>query len=77
MTVLDALLRNNRDWAERVSREDPGFFERLSQQQAPKYLWIGCSIRGCRPIRSWTRPGRVFVTQHRQCRGHTDLNACR
>ena len=35
MPTLDALLRNNREWAERVSREDPGFFERLSKQQAP------------------------------------------
>jgi carbonic anhydrase len=43
MPTLDALLQNNRDWAERISREDPGFFERLSKQQAPKFLWIGCS----------------------------------
>ncbi|MEO6154178.1 MAG: carbonic anhydrase, partial [Thermomonas sp.] len=34
MTALEQLLRNNREWAERVSREDPGFFERLSTQQA-------------------------------------------
>jgi len=76
MTDLDELLRNNRDWAERVRQEDPQFFERLSQQQAPKYLWIGCSdsrvpanqIMGL-------APGEVFV--HRNIANvmvHTDLN---
>jgi len=76
MTDLDELLRNNREWAERVRHEDPQFFERLSQQQAPKYLWIGCSdsrvpanqIMGL-------APGEVFV--HRNIANvmvHTDLN---
>ncbi len=76
MTDLRELLRNNRDWAERVTREDPQFFQRLSQQQAPKYLWIGCSdsrvpanqIMGL-------APGEVFV--HRNIANvmvHTDLN---
>ena len=76
MTDLDELLRNNRDWAEHVRHEDPQFFQRLSQQQAPKYLWIGCSdsrvpanqIMGL-------APGEVFV--HRNIANvmvHTDLN---
>jgi hypothetical protein len=26
-----------------VIRDDPDFFRRLAAQQAPKYLWIGCS----------------------------------
>lgn len=76
MTELSELLRNNQAWAEQVSREDPGFFARLSQQQAPKYLWIGCSdsrvpanqIMGL-------APGEVFV--HRNIANvmvHTDLN---
>lgn len=76
MTTLDELLRNNRHWADQVRREDPHFFERLSRQQAPKYLWIGCSdsrvpanqIMGL-------SPGEVFV--HRNLANvmvHTDLN---
>ena len=76
MTTLDELLRNNREWAEQVRRDDPGFFKGLSQQQAPKYLWIGCSdsrvpanqIMGL-------APGEVFV--HRNIANvmvHTDLN---
>ena len=76
MTELSELLRTNRDWAEAVHREDPQFFERLSQQQAPKFLWIGCSdsrvpanqIMGL-------APGEVFV--HRNIANvmvHTDLN---
>ena len=76
MTALAALLRNNVDWAERVSREDPGFFERLSQQQAPKYLWIGCSDSRV-PANQVVdlAPGEVFV--HRNIANvvvHTDLN---
>ena len=74
--ALEKLLRNNRAWAEGVSNEDPRFFERLSELQAPKYLWIGCSdsrvpanqIMGL-------APGEVFV--HRNIANvmvHTDLN---
>ena len=73
---LEALLRNNRQWANAIREEDPGFFERLSRQQAPQYLWIGCSdsrvpanqIMGL-------APGEVFV--HRNIANvmvHTDLN---
>jgi carbonic anhydrase len=37
------LKENNRRWAGRMIAEDPDFFRRLARQQAPKYLWIGCS----------------------------------
>ncbi|HMB56708.1 MAG TPA: carbonate dehydratase [Arenimonas sp.] len=76
MSQLRELLDRNKAWAERVRQEDPGFFKRLSTQQAPKYLWIGCSdsrvpanqIMGL-------APGEVFV--HRNIANvvvHTDLN---
>ena len=41
--MLDHLKANNRKWAERKVAEDAGFFRRLEGQQAPDYLWIGCS----------------------------------
>jgi carbonic anhydrase len=41
--MLDDLKANNRAWAARKTAADPGFFKRLEGQQAPKYLWIGCS----------------------------------
>jgi carbonic anhydrase len=41
--VLDDLKANNRAWAEGMIAADPGFFTRLLGQQAPEYLWIGCS----------------------------------
>ena len=41
--MLDHLKAKNRDWAERKVAADPGFFKRLEGQQAPEYLWIGCS----------------------------------
>ncbi len=36
-------MANNRVWAKAVNERSPGFFARLSKQQAPEYLWIGCS----------------------------------
>jgi len=76
MSRLDDLLRNNRAWAARIQAEDPGFFERLSRQQSPKYLWIGCSDSRV-PANQIVdmAPGEVFV--HRNIANvvvHTDLN---
>ncbi|MDP3853393.1 carbonic anhydrase [Phenylobacterium sp.] len=41
--MLEHLKANNRAWAERMLSADAGFFKRLANQQAPEYLWIGCS----------------------------------
>ena len=41
--MLDHLKAKNREWAKRKTSADPGFFKRLEAQQAPEYLWIGCS----------------------------------
>ncbi len=41
--MLEHLKDNNRAWADRKTASDPGFFQRLSIQQAPEYLWIGCA----------------------------------
>jgi carbonic anhydrase len=41
--VIDGLLRRNAQWAATKARIDPEYFRRLSAQQAPEYLWIGCS----------------------------------
>jgi len=41
--MLDHLKANNRAWAERKVAADGDFFKRLERQQAPEYLWIGCS----------------------------------
>ncbi len=41
--MLDELKRRNRDWAASKTLVDPEFFARLVSQQAPDYLWIGCS----------------------------------
>lgn len=43
MKDLEHLFENNERWAEAIKEEDPAFFEKLAQQQAPEYLWIGCS----------------------------------
>ena len=72
----EALLRRNRLWAEEMRRSDPEFFKRLSRQQAPQYLWIGCSDSRV-PANQVTglQPGEVFV--HRNIANvisHGDLN---
>jgi len=41
--MIEDLLRNNLNWAATRTRLDPEYFRRLSEQQAPEYLWIGCS----------------------------------
>ena len=72
----EQLLANNRAWATQVERDDPGFFRRLTTQQRPKYMWIGCSDSRV-PANQITGllPGEVFV--HRNVANvvlHTDLN---
>ena len=61
---------------QRVKQRDPGFFDRLSRQQAPRYLWIGCSDSRV-PANEIVGllPGELFV--HRNVANvvvHTDLN---
>ena len=41
MSVLKHLFENNRAWADLIRSEDPEFFQKLSRQQSPSYLWIG------------------------------------
>src|SRR2546423_5392079 len=43
MGQLTKLFENNRAWAANMTRQDADFFRRLSEQQSPRYLWIGCS----------------------------------
>ncbi|MGO4556392.1 carbonic anhydrase, partial [Stenotrophomonas sp. 2YAF22] len=43
MKDIHKLLQNNREWADRIEKEDPDFFHQLAKQQHPEYLWIGCS----------------------------------
>ena len=75
--LLSSLLENNASWVESVTRSDPNYFSRLADQQAPEYLWIGCSDSRV-PANQITglAPGEVFV--HRNIGNvvvHTDLNA--
>lgn len=76
MPVLTQLLENNRAWAAEMTRQDPDFFVRLSRQQAPGYLWIGCSDSRV-PANQIVGlpPGEMFV--HRNISNvvvHSDLN---
>jgi len=76
MNPLQHLLDNNRAWAAQMNARDPHFFEGLTAQQAPEYLWIGCADSRV-PANQITGlpPGEVFV--HRNIANlviHTDLN---
>jgi carbonic anhydrase len=76
-TSLQDLFSHNRAWAAQMERERPGFFSGLTQQQQPRYMWIGCSDSRV-PANQITglEPGEVFV--HRNVGNvvvHSDLNA--
>ena len=76
MATLSRLLQNNAEWSDRMRDHDPTFFERLRRQQAPAYLWIGCSDSRV-PANEIVGlpPGELFV--HRNVANvvvHTDLN---
>src|SRR6188768_2261776 len=76
MSSLSHLFEKNRAWSERKRRDDPQFFARLTGQQQPRYLWIGCSDSRV-PANQIVglEPGEVFV--HRNVANlvvHSDLN---
>lgn len=76
MSRLQDLLDNNKRWAKRVEAERPGFFTGLLQQQAPRYLWVGCADSRV-PANELVdlAPGELFV--HRNVANvvvHSDLN---
>ena len=59
--ILERMMANNQAWAAQVERDNPGFFSRLSKQQTPRVLWIGCSdsrVPGNESI--GVMPGEVF-----------------
>ena len=74
--ALEHLFANNREWADEMITKDADFFRRLVSQQAPEYLWIGCSDSRV-PANEIVNllPGELFV--HRNVANvvvHTDLN---
>lgn len=76
MQTLSHLFDNNKAWAGRIREQDPEFFLKLSRQQLPAYLWIGCSDSRV-PANEIVGllPGELFV--HRNIANlvvHTDLN---
>ncbi len=76
MKTLKYLFDQNLAWATSIKEKDPHFFTQLSKQQAPEYLWIGCSDSRV-PANQIVNlpPGEVFV--HRNIANvvvHTDLN---
>ena len=76
MGQLEHLFSQNRAWADAIRARDPEFFLKLSRQQSPEYLWIGCSDSRV-PANEIVDllPGELFV--HRNIANvvvHTDLN---
>ncbi|MDQ3042509.1 MAG: carbonate dehydratase [Acidobacteriota bacterium] len=76
MSKLEKLLAANKIWAAKMKETDAQFFERLSDLQTPKFLWIGCSDSRITPDASTELlPGELFV--HRNIANlvvHTDMN---
>lgn len=76
MRLLTHLFKKNKNWADNIKKSDPDFFTKLSKQQSPEYLWIGCSDSRV-PANEIVDmlPGEIFV--HRNIANlviHTDLN---
>lgn len=76
MRKLKHFFDKNRAWAQKINEQDPVFFEALSKQQSPEYLWIGCSDSRV-PANQIVDmlPGEIFV--HRNIANlviHTDMN---
>src|SRR5689334_14987647 len=76
MSELNRLIENNRAWSAGMRSREPDFFAQLSRQQAPQYLWIGCSDSRV-PANQIVglMPGEMFV--HRNVANvviHADLN---
>ncbi|GAB5493148.1 MAG: carbonate dehydratase [Phototrophicaceae bacterium] len=76
MSALKHLFEQNKAWSDKMIKEDPAFFSKLSTQQNPDYLWIGCADSRV-PANEiiGLPPGEVFV--HRNVANvvvHSDLN---
>ncbi len=76
MLPYEKLLLENKVWAKVQLETDPDFFNRLSAQQAPEFLWIGCSDSRVPADKiTGTEPGEIFV--HRNIANmvvNTDIN---
>ena len=76
MKKLEKLIAGNKTWSEALRAKHPEFFEDLSKQQNPEYLWIGCSDSRVPSTQLvGMSPGEMFV--HRNVANvvvHTDLN---
>lgn len=70
------VLRNNKEWAKKMQEEKPDYFSHLANQQAPEYLWIGCSDSRV-PANQilGLAPGEVFVQRNiGNLATHKDMN---
>ena len=76
MHAYEKLLRANKQWADKMVKDDPEYFERLAHLQTPQFLWIGCSDSRVPADKiTGTQPGEIFV--HRNVANlviHTDVN---
>ena len=76
MKPYEVLLNDNKQWAAKKLKEDPGFFDRLLHVQSPEFLWIGCSDSRVPPDQiTQTEPGEIFI--HRNVANlvvNTDVN---
>ncbi len=74
--LYQRLLANNKDWSERMRKEEPELFTELARHQSPFFLWIGCSDSRVPPNQiTGTMPGDMFI--HRNIANlvvHSDMN---
>lgn len=74
--MLENIFENNRQWAKKILKKDPQFFEKLQEQQNPNYFWIGCSDSRVPASEIMNLlPGEVFVQRNVANQVvHSDMN---
>lgn len=77
MRDIQNLLEKNHNWADKQVKISPDFFKKLTSQQNPKFLWIGCSdSRVPANVITDLDPGELFVHRNiANCFNQTDMNA--
>ena len=62
MKKIKNFIKKNKEWAAKMTKNDPQYFENIAKSQQPELLWIGCSdSRVPAEIIVGAEPGEMFI----------------